>query len=207
MYIPAEGIRNMKKKVYNSMFAWREFCTLNKIKLQYQEALADTLVIPPNEFGCFRERAKKLIETPKSVILSGKAGRGKTHFLFAILRGILCERRASLCDIRFFPSVELDNKLIETFSLHKTVTPYIKSICDYGILAIDDFGAERDTTRLERDYFDLIERRTDDPRYITLYSTNLTFVEIYQKFGERIGSRLKRCEFINFNGPDLRETK
>ncbi len=186
--------------------SWEEFCRLNadEIAPRYRKAHKDEIAIGDDERGTFRSKIEKLILKPRSVVLSGKAGRGKTYFLFAYLRALFEARRVFLGDVRFYRSVTLDSKFVEEFEKRKTVEHFIKDLAEVKFLFIDDFGLNRDSSKAERDYYDLIDRRISFER-ITVFSSNLDEKGIKNIFGERISSRLKECAIIEFNGPDLRE--
>lgn len=186
--------------------SWEEFCRLNSAEIapRYRKAHKDEISISDDERGTFRSKIEKLILKPRSVVLSGKAGRGKTYFLFAYLRALFEARRVFLGDVRFYRSVTLDSKFVEEFEKRKTVEHFIKDLAEVKFLFIDDFGLNRDSSKAERDYYDLIDRRISFER-ITVFSSNLDEKGIKNIFGERISSRLKECAIIEFNGPDLRE--
>jgi DNA replication protein DnaC len=185
--------------------SWEDFCNINSqdIAPRYRNATKDNLTIGDNETGSFREKIEKLTQSPKSLILSGKAGRGKTYFLFAYLRALFEARKANLGNVRFYRSVDLDIKMVEEQQKHNRVDHFIKDLSQVKFLFLDDFGMCRDTSKAERDYYDLIDRRTAFEK-ITVFSTNFDEKGLKNIFGERISSRLKEFALIEFNGPDLR---
>lgn len=183
---------------------WEEFCRLNNIFHRYRTGSLDTLRIPPNKDGeAFREKGMRFVNRPKSLILQGKAGRGKTHFMFALIKEMFLSKNLRLCDIRYFDHVDLDRRLQEEFSKYKSSRGLIEQLCDCPILVLDDFGIDTGTQRHERDFYEVFNKRFG-MNYITIISTNLDEEAIYKAYGERITSRFKDAAVIEFNGPDLR---
>lgn len=184
--------------------SWDEFCHLNGIAPKYSRANKDSIRIPDDERGSYRRKVEILTERPRSLLLLGKAGRGKTYFMFSLLRALFEEKKASLMNTRFYRSIALDAKMVSEFEKWKSNERLISDLAELEYLFIDDFGLDRDTSKAERDYYDLIDRRTSFER-ITVFSSNLDEQALKKLFGERIASRLKECAIIEFNGPDLRD--
>lgn len=186
------------------MMTWDKFCELREVPRKYRVASVDSISIPLDADGdCYKRKAMSFIKNPRSVLLLGKAGRGKTFFMFSIIRALFELRNVQLADLSFYRSIELDARLVSEFERWKSVDYFIKQLSDVNYLFIDDFGLERDTSKAERDFYDLIDRRTSNEK-ITVYSSNLDEASLKKVFGERISSRLKECAVVEFEGPDLR---
>lgn len=184
--------------------AWYEFCKLNSIFPRYREVSIDTLTIPPSEDGePFSAKAMRWINRPKSLILQGKAGRGKTHFMFALVKEMFLSKGLRIGDIRYFDHVDLDRRLQEQMIKYKSSRGLIEQLCDVPILVLDDFGIDTGTQRHERDFYEIFNKRFGN-NLITIISTNLDEKEIYKSYGERISSRFKEAAVLEFNGFDLR---
>lgn len=184
--------------------AWYEFCKLNNIFPRYREVSIDTLTIPPSEDGePFSAKAMRWINKPKSLILQGKAGRGKTHFMFALVKEMFLSKGLRIGDIRYFDHVDLDRRLQEQMIKYKSSRGLIEQLCDVPILVLDDFGIDTGTQRHERDFYEIFNKRFGN-NLITIISTNLDEKEIYKSYGERISSRFKEAAVLEFNGFDLR---
>jgi len=181
---------------------WEKFCELNDIPKKYRTASIETLIIADQDEESFKQKAKKALSSPSSLLLLGKAGRGKTHFLFALLRAFLSVLGIPLWEIRFFRATDLDNRLLEEGKLYGTAKGFIKDL-DCAFLFIDDFGLGRTSESAERDYYDLIDRRVSH-ELVTIISSNLSEEMIKNVFGERIDSRLKSFKILEFKGEDLR---
>lgn len=186
------------------MKEWDDFCEFNHIFPRYRDVTIDGLIIPPGEDGePYAEKAQRFVEKPKSLILQGKAGRGKTHFMFSLIREMFLSKGLRRGDIRYFDHVNLDRCLQEEFAKYKTSRSLIEQLCDCYILVLDDFGIDTGTQRHERDFYEVFNKRFG-MNYITVISTNLDDAGIYKIYGERIRSRFKGAAVIEFNGPDLR---
>lgn len=184
--------------------AWFEFCKLNGIFPRYRDVSVDNLSIPPNEDGeSFSSKAVRWLSRPKSLILQGRAGRGKTHFMFALIKEMFIQKGLRIGDIRYFDHVDLDRRLQEEMVRYKSSRGLIQQLCECPILVLDDFGIDAATNRHERDFFEFFNKRFGN-NLITIISTNLNETELYKAYGERIISRFKEAAVIEFNGPDLR---
>jgi len=184
--------------------AWFEFCELNDVFPRYRNTSIEKLSIPPNEDGeSFNSKALRYLDNMSSLILMGKAGRGKTHFMFALLREMFLTKNLPLGDVRYFDHVDLDRRLQEAVVKYKTARGLIESICEVPILILDDFGVDTGTTRHERDFYEIFNKRFGKG-LITIISTNMDELAIYKAYGERISSRFKEALVLEFNGPDLR---
>jgi DNA replication protein DnaC len=183
--------------------AWDEFCELNDIFPRYREVSINNLKIADDDTGSFVDKAIRFVSKPKSVILMGKAGRGKTHFMFAILRGMFDNNFMRIGDVRYFDHVELERRLQEEMIKYKSSRYLIETLSSVPILLLDDFGIDTGTQRHERDFYEIFNKRFGK-ELITIISTNLDTDGIAKAYGERIVSRLQEAVTIKFNGQDLR---
>lgn len=182
--------------------SWSQFCKLYDVPRKYLEASHLTLKIPPDSRGkTYQEKAETWLQEPFSLILEGPPGRGKTHFMYSLIRGLLLKRQIS--DMRFFRSKQLDDRILSELSSYGSSANIINAICEIEFLFLDDFGIETDSQRAERDYYDILDRRISN-EMVTVLSTNLDSKDISRCFGSRISSRLKECVGIRFEGDDLR---
>ncbi len=183
--------------------SWKQFCELN-VPRWYHDVSIQTLKIPPRADGDTYDRmAYSFINNPRNVVLWGGAGRGKTHFSFALMRGLLDKFPMLLRDMRFFKSKDLDDRILADTKQYGTASDFLRSLKQLDYLFIDDFGMERATDRAKVDYYDLIDARLYNMK-TTIISTNLDERAMGEYFGERIYSRFKEFIWIEFDGPDLR---
>lgn len=184
--------------------AWEQFCDLNNLYPRCRNISVDTLAIPDDEGGSFADRIHKLLRKPSSIILTGLPGRGKTLFMFALIRAMFERNMMRLGDIRYFPSLEFDRCLQEEYQRYKSTRHFIESLSSVPILAIDDLGIDVGTQRFEREFYEIVDKRFGR-ELLTFFTTNLkNEAEITAHYGARIGSRLKEVVYIEFTGPDLR---
>jgi len=183
--------------------AWEQFCHLNDIFPRYRIVSIDKLAIADDDEGSYRDKATRIVQNPRSLLLMGGAGRGKTHFMFAVLRAMFDANLMHIGDVRYFDNIELDRRIQEEVRRYKSAKDFIETISSVPILIIDDFGTDTGTQRHERDFYEIFNKRFGR-NLITFLSTNLTLKDIFALYGERIASRLQDCVGIEFNGPDLR---
>lgn len=186
--------------------AWDQFCELNDIFPRYRNASIESFSILSDDEESFEEKAKRFLKKPKSLLLMGYAGRGKTYFMFAVLRAMFERNMMHIGDVRYFDHVELEKRIQEDFQKFKSSRYLIETLSSVPILLLDDFGIDTGTQRHERDFYEIFNKRFGK-ELITIISTNLDDKSIRNSYGERIYSRLKDAEVFEFNGPDLRGKK
>lgn len=184
--------------------SWEEFVKLNKVPEMYRNVSAKDSKLPAGYLTRGVEWAKS--ENPQSLFLFGDCGRGKTWFLYYLIRAFLTFSKLSdsLAQVRFFRSKQLDDLLLKNFEEFKSNSYTIETVAQVPVLFLDDFGVERGGERTERDYYDIIDERMSNYR-TTVFSSNIDISKAEDVFGPRIGSRLKYCTAVNFKDlPDLR---
>lgn len=203
-----KGTAQHKKELVEPLNAWSTFSKnyARIIAPKYLNAHVSRISIPDEngKVPSYKDKISVLVKEPRSLFLSGPAGRGKTYWMFAYLRALFDANMFQLSDVRFFRSVDLDNTLSVGIKTYGSNSNLINDLAEYPLLIIDDFGMERSGERSERDVYDLLDRRTSFDR-MTVLSTNLLIEDIQKIFGERIASRLQTFTVINFFGPDLRQ--
>ncbi len=152
------------------------------------------------------EKCRKYIQKPESSLLfTGNCGTGKTHLAISILRELI---KNGLTDV-FFKSVpELLLDIRRTFNNSQDITD--ADIIDhhslFGLLVLDDFGAEKITEFTISSLYMIIDRRVREDKP-TIITTNLSLDEIEKKISPRIASRLAEYEVWKFNMPDYRKIR
>lgn len=144
-----------------------------------------------------------VVHTGPSLVLAGKAGRGKTTQAWGALRalsrsGVRCWWRMVTAaklfqSMRPHPGLDFDAEMTgwETSSL----------------LVIDDLGATKDTAWTDEVFDRLINTRYEWERP-TLITTNVPPAQFSDKFGDRVASRLaEMATVVTFTGPDLRRER
>lgn len=178
---------------------WDQFCKLNQVGVRFQNAhISKCDKILEN----FIYEGIDWCQKPKSLLIHGPSGRGKTHLAYCLAREVI--RLYGLDQVRWIKSKALDDRILQTFKQYGETSYVIRQFCEEPILFIDDFGVDRSGERTERDYYELIDNRWENMRP-TIITTNLTPEAIEKNYGSRIFSRLKDSKWINFVGlPDLR---
>jgi DNA replication protein DnaC len=177
---------------------WNEFLARNGLGERYLTASLESCQSLALEI---LEMGKEWVKRPSSMVLTGEAGRGKTWFSCALLKAAI--RVYGEFECRFLRMSDFDDRCLELGREFGTAAPYIQSINDHRILFIDDFGTERSTDRIEKEFLQLLDYRY---RHMlpTIISTNLTPEIIAKQYGTAIFSRLKDYKWIAFRGSDLR---
>ena len=175
---------------------WEEFCKNNKIGKRFHEAYMSDF-----------ENQTKLYDfsdqlTEVSFILHGGTGTGKTRFSLATIRMLLKKN----AEVRWIQATEFEDQLYESKRNYGETKTLINMFSDCDFLFVDDFGTETTNEGLEREWYKLINNRWSNAKQ-TVFTTNLDPDEILKKYGERIFSRFKDFEYVEFNGPDLRGKK
>lgn len=116
-----------------------------------------------------------------NIIMTGKAGRGKSHLAYSIIRGLSdkTKKLGLLVNI-----TDLLSEIKRDFSQEAFWLDKLKNV-DY--LVLDDLGAEKVSDWSISIIYSLLNKRTN-----TIITTNLTPAEIRKIYGERIASRIRK---------------
>ena len=149
------------------------------------------------------ESIKKAYDSDKKIFLfAGKAGTGKTYFAATFLKDILQTGK----DVLALNSVML-NKLFLDYHCApmQDKNRLWKTFEDADAILIDDLGTEQVLNNVTIPYLlELLTERTDK---VTIITTNLSALDLEQRYGQRIVSRLldKKLSYpLIFKGNDLR---
>ncbi len=143
-------------------------------------------------------------QKPQDLVLSGKSGLGKT-FLLRAMAARLISRDVNVLLVGAYQFFETARKCYfgqEGYSLED----YLQA----DVLMIDDLGSEPMMQNITvEQLFNLISERRNR-KLSTVFSTNLTLMELKERYTERIASRLSDRElsmFLEFIGQDIRNRK
>lgn len=143
-------------------------------------------------FDTFRKQGKGLL-------LYGNVGRGKTYAACEVANALI-DKGVSAKVTNF---ARIANTLQGTFEKQE----YIDSLNDYSLLVIDDLSAERDTTYMKEQVYQIIDARYQ-AKLPMIITTNLTIDEIkrtadigYGRIYDRI---IERCFPIEVEGINRR---
>jgi len=145
---------------------------------------------------------RAFLKNPRSLLLYGAPGRGKSYTTLAIIKELL--RTLDFHQIRFQKAKTIDDTILQKSMNNESCGSYTSVLCNATYLFIDDFGVDRSNDRTSRDMYEIIDSRWAN-QLPTIISTNLKPKEIETFYGERIASRLKSFQKLYFSGNDLRE--
>lgn len=151
------------------------------------------------------ENIKRLVESGKSIVLSGNTGCGKTHLAVAMMAEFLKTR----LDALFVTLPDLLLEIRSSFSERSTNTE--KSLVEWcstkQFMVLDDLGAEKPSEFTVATLYLIFDRRIRQERQ-TIITTNLMNLDAITEYaGARIASRISEMELINVNMPDYRKRR
>ena len=134
-------------------------------------------------------------------LLWGGVGTGKSY-LAGCIANALMEQEVSVCMTNF---AAILNDLKNGFD---DKNAYIRQLCSYPLLIIDDFGMERDTSYGQEQLYNVIDSRYRSKKPL-IVTTNLTLQEIQNPEDtarRRIYDRLlEMCIPVHFSGESYRK--
>ncbi|MGE8020116.1 ATP-binding protein [Peribacillus frigoritolerans] len=139
-----------------------------------------------------------------NLLIMGNPGTGKTHLCAAIARNI----KQKGFTVGFLTTGKLLSMIRETYQKEpaKTESEILRDITRLDLLILDDVGSEakggNDDWR-KGIFFEIVESRSGKP---TIYTSNLTDVDLPVAVGKRVYSRLHdNTQFIDLFTEDYRE--
>jgi len=141
-----------------------------------------------------------LAKSPRSLFLSGKPGRGKTHLSVAVMSEFLGRGARGA----FVSSIDYVLKVQQNFGNPSRIVEEFLEL--YSFLLIDDLGAEKQTEGSRQAMFFLIDRFYSERRRL-IVTSNMP-AELHYREDPRVGSRLaEMCIFIELKEQDFRLRK
>ena len=141
-----------------------------------------------------------------NLVFSGNVGSGKTTFAKCVLDSL----KNTDFTVIFLTATDLNNIFLKmhTSQIDRTLTFDILASCD--LLIIDDLGTENLFKNVTVEYLlSLLSHKIDNDKHFII-TTNLTAKEIYDRYNERLFSRLSdktKTLFLPFNSEDMRRLK
>lgn len=214
----------LKQKLLNISFNKSNMSNLDKENFSnFNELIfSDTINIDKYKFNVspranikiIKDKALEFIETfdipnNKNLLFTGNTGLGKTFMSNCIAYEILKKGKTVLYQTA---PVLLENIIDYKLSSKKENSENInKSVLDVDLLIIDDLGTESLNSMKLSELFNIINSRIlnlNNKITKTIISTNLNINEIFNRYEERIGSRIAGYyDIYYFFGDDIRFKK
>lgn len=141
-----------------------------------------------------------------NLIFYGRTGVGKTFLSHCIAKELLDTSHTVvyLTSLQLFDILEKHKFDKNEYGSQLLVQlPYIMN-CE--LLIVDDLGTELTNSFTSSSLYYLMESR-DAAKHSTIFSTNLSFDELRQRYSERIFSRFMNYTFLKILGDDIRKLK
>ena len=178
---------------------WETAIEHHNIPKVYREASLDNSKFLKDSIVDLGKRWLKSSDKP-ALFLSGDPGSGKTHFSYALLRGLI-EQGAFW--VIFVKSGDLDTELLKAI-LEQQEEAKIQKYCEVPYLFIDDLGTERLSDRVIKQYYTIIDHRMNN-LMSTVFTSNLNVEKVKEILGDRISSRLEMTFQVKFPKQDIRK--
>lgn len=133
------------------------------------------------------------------MILAGFNGTGKTYAAKAIYDDFICD----LDDKKFINQVELNLLWTDNLQKYNSTSELLKQFCNYKLLVIDDLGTRTPTESFMDFLYALADKRYQEKRG-TIITTNMTYKQLREKFGDAFASRVASGKNIRLEGEDRR---
>lgn len=133
------------------------------------------------------------------LVISGRAGRGKTYTAAAIVRSLLLIRQ-EVCFLRCF---SLYSEIREAYRLQLGEPEIFERYTKNKYLVLDDLGAGGFSDFERRTTAELLDERMNRG-FVTVVTTNWSAPEIAEKMDDRVASRIEAFSSIELVGPDRR---
>ncbi|MEV6524953.1 ATP-binding protein [Longispora sp. NPDC051575] len=137
---------------------------------------------------------------PRSLLLLGVTGAGKTHAAFGALRAAVTQPVAVRWEATTAADLYADLRPRSGTDSEAILERYRRA----DLLLLDDLGAARPTEWVEEMTYRLLNDRYAEQRPVII-TTNLPLVDFKARLGDRITSRLaEMCTRVVLTGPDRR---
>ncbi len=135
-----------------------------------------------------------------NLIFGGKPGTGKTTAACAIISAFVDSGKD---DCKFISFSRLNAEWKEHLATYANDCALSKQYANYQLLVLDDLGTRTPTDAFLDFLYLLIENRLSSYRG-TVITTNMTSIDLRDKFGEAIFSRIMSGKAFRFEGNDKR---
>ncbi|MDM8534426.1 ATP-binding protein [Clostridiaceae bacterium HSG29] len=139
----------------------------------------------------------------KNLLFYGPTGQGKTYLCNCIANSLINKGHLVIYQTAFKLIEIIENARFNKNNFSNKDENY-QMLFSSDLLIIDDLGTEFINTFTNVEIFNIINTRLNQNKK-TIISTNLSPIQIKEKYSDRISSRLfGNYEMLSFYGPDLR---
>lgn len=139
----------------------------------------------------------------KTIVLMGNTGVGKTYLTECLCNELINKNVV----VNFYTSFALNDLFFKYHtSFSENRVGRLDSVMSCDVLILDDFGSEPKIKTTEEYFYNLFNERLTK-NLTTIITTNLSPLQILDRYGERIFSRLnnkKTSGLLKINNKDLR---
>ena len=157
--------------------------------------------------NCFQSheiqsKLKNSIKDKKGIILlTGKNGVGKSYISVCAMKEFIENNKS--CKFVTVPSLRLS--WLDIKKSNESELNFLNSLCNCEFLVLDDMGLTTPTEAFFDFLFILLDKRHKS-NLTTIVTTNLNSLEMTQKYGNAICSRLSSGTILKIEGPDRRKS-
>lgn len=176
---------------------WTNAINMMKIQKLYHDASLENGTLLPTKIIHLGEKWLKAYNRP-NLYIHGNTGSGKTFFAISLFRGLV---EKNMNWIIFVRSDDLDMELLTAIE-NKNEKTVLMKYYEVPVLFIDDLGVEKQTDRVIRQYYSIIDKRVGEG-LLTVITSNLPKEKL--DLGDRTLSRLEHFLSIEFPNTDIRK--
>lgn len=197
-----EGFCSIKcSKYYNRKMDSCSYLKQSGVPKRYLKCSFKNFIVNNEQIKKVVSDLKNITNVNDSILITGRAGCGKTHLAVALMR------EQSLKTIRRAWFYNVTEILIDLRSVYNkdgnSEKEMFEKFFTNDILIIDDIGAEKVSDYVVQSWYRIIDHRYS-ACLPTVYTTNLSMPEIGVRFGDRIASRLSAGMVFTIDGKDGR---
>lgn len=142
-----------------------------------------------------------------NLILHGETGRGKSYAAVACMYYLDAMHKIPLFDQKFINVSDLYQEWLLNQDDKAKNYDLLQKLKEIRVLILDDVGVRSPSEGFLEYIYNIINHRCGDKDLISIYTMNLTSLELTNSFGPRITSRMSDGVFIKFDKNDARTAR
>lgn len=163
--------------------------------------------IPLNSEDNYKKLNNWLKKGCGNLIFAGETGRKKTFSACLCAKILKKNKHLRDYEVGFLNMGELSQFWKSNLQEYWRITEIGCRIIEYNILIIDDLGVKAPTDSYLEFIYYILEKRSQNEKLATIYTTNLSSEELNKQFTPRIMSRITNDLCIKLEGPDERRNE